>query len=65
MSTPELSETEAATVARFEAASDAEESLRERIATAIAKSDGLGRDEWPGVYEERADAVLAVIRGES
>ena len=71
----ELSETEAATVARFDAAPDAEESLRERVAIAIHNADDMGggtlvrwedeitvnRDE----YRALADAAIAVLRGEA
>ena len=69
----ELSATEAATVARFEAADDAPESLRERLAETLY--DWLESAEycdWPDADRltrfpayHMADAALAVIRGES
>lgn len=60
----ELSPDEAATVARFDAAPDAEEALRERVARAIAESDGDDWDEPPtdwGDYYINADAAIAAI----
>jgi hypothetical protein len=57
-----LSEEEAATVARFDAAPDAEESLRMRVACALWAEDG---DEWyPSMYLRLADAAIAVMRGD-
>lgn len=62
MSTPEVFPDERAILARFDAAPDAPESLRERVAAAIC----------PGIYceshddcREDADAAIAVMRGDS
>jgi hypothetical protein len=63
MTAPDFTDAEFSRLRAIETAPDAPESLRERVADAIAASDGLGRDEWPGVYEERADAAIAVMRG--
>jgi hypothetical protein len=52
-----------AALERIEAAPDAEESLRERVAQAIADADDCDRASWPGMYEERADAAIAAMRG--
>lgn len=78
MTAPNLSPTEAATVARFDAAPDAEESLRERVAKALYGVDItiLGGDvDWQrlqrvmphmvATYRSYADAAIAVLRGES
>jgi hypothetical protein len=48
-------------LAAFEAAQDAPESLVERVAQAIADSDGCDRANWPGMYEERARAAIAAM----
>jgi hypothetical protein len=62
-----LSEQEAATVARFDAAPDAEESLLETVARAVALADGYPFMLAPrrtGVYRRLAGAAIAVMRGE-
>lgn len=75
MSAPDLSPVEAATVARFDAAPDAEESLRERVARALfdAENEDLEWDDYAiGVvhdsaqddYRALADAAIALIRGD-
>lgn len=61
-----LSDEEAATVARFEAAPDAEESFRERLIDALHLSlDSLGLSEQVSARASQylADAAIAVMRG--
>lgn len=69
MSTPPLTAVEQTQLDSFEAAAYAEESLRERIARAMAAVPRGGRDDWPllsdagrDLYRRTADAALAVIR---
>jgi hypothetical protein len=61
MSAPEITDR----IAAIEAAPDAEESLRERVARAICEAD---KDDWvdlsdfgQGCYLDLADAAIAVI----
>lgn len=65
--TPELTATEQAQLDAYEAAAYAEDSLRERVARAMAECDGYTR--WDSVtpplqerYRRLADAALAVVR---
>jgi hypothetical protein len=58
----ELTEHEAATVARFDAAPDADEACVEKVARAIAASDRCTVEDWPGIYEERARAAIDAMR---
>lgn len=71
MTAPELTPAERATVDRFEAAPDAPESLRERVAEAICCA-GETEHRWWEIHEcirdgyrGLADAAIAVITEES
>lgn len=65
---PDLSPAEADVVARFDAAPDAEEALRARVADAIWRADSpYGGDcpnHWVDIYRNRARAAIAAVRGE-
>lgn len=68
MTAPDLSPAEAETVARFDAAPDAEEALRVKVAEAMWRADfpdgGECPTEWVELYRDRADAAIAAVRGE-
>ena len=71
MSAPDLTDAERATVDRFDAAPDAPESLRERVAQGIWDSRGYNtrwfelNDTARAMFLSFADAAIAVMRGQA
>lgn len=66
--TADLTAEQAAKLAEFEAAEDAPESIRERVARAMWEADFPDDecgcpDYWIDIYHGRADAAIAVLRG--